>query len=188
MGNPCHVSLVSAAPRDHVAETMAHAGGVWISVIAGSVDADAVETAARALASAGLAWDGARLASHGASRTEDRKVAARLLSCARELHPPDAPRRNVSSGEGTPAPAGATSDGVLLSERELEVARLVVQGKTYAEIGEAIFISPRTVEHHIAHIRRRLSATSRSDLISKLRLAIESQPGNAPTDPLQTGR
>jgi len=58
----------------------------------------------------------------------------------------------------------------VLSEREREVARLVLQGKTYAEIGEAIFISPRTAEHHIAHIRRRLGATSRSDVIAKLRL------------------
>ena len=46
----------------------------------------------------------------------------------------------------------------------------MLQGKTYAEIGETIFISPRTAEHHIAHIRRRLGATSRSDLIAKLRV------------------
>ena len=65
------------------------------------------------------------------------------------------------------------SEGVVLSERELDVARLVLQGKTYAEIGETIFISPRTAEHHIAHIRRRLGATSRSDLIAKLRVVVE---------------
>jgi DNA-binding CsgD family transcriptional regulator len=60
----------------------------------------------------------------------------------------------------------------VLSERETDVARLVVEGKTYAEIGETIFISPRTAEHHIASIRRRLGATSRSDLIAKLRVAL----------------
>ena len=49
-----------------------------------------------------------------------------------------------------------------------------VAGKTYAEIGQAIFISPRTVEHHVASIRRRLDATSRSDLIAKLRLTLGS--------------
>ncbi len=49
----------------------------------------------------------------------------------------------------------------------------MLQGKTYAEIGETIFISPRTAEHHIAHIRRRLGATSRSDLIAKLRVVVE---------------
>ena len=60
------------------------------------------------------------------------------------------------------------------------MARLVLQGKTYAEIGQTIFISPRTVEHHIAHMKRRLSATSRSDLIGKLRLAIDVSEGETP--------
>ena len=65
------------------------------------------------------------------------------------------------------------------------MARLVLQGKTYAEIGETIFISPRTAEHHIAHIRRRLSATSRSDLIAKLRVVVEQAAqggGQVPVD------
>lgn len=177
-------ALVAAAPRSPVAATMAQAGGVWVSVLGGSVDADAVETAARALASVGLAWDGARLAGHGAGRTQDRKSAARLLACARELHPHEAagvsptggsPTGGSPAGEPASAP-GTAAAGIPLSERELDVARLVLQGKTYAEIGETIFISPRTVEHHIAHIRRRLDATSRSDLLAKLRVAIGESP------------
>lgn len=181
-------ALVAAAPHSHVAATMAQAGGVWVAVLGGSVDADAVETAARALASIGLAWDGARLAGHGAGRTQDRRAAARLLSCARELHPPEAARATSTGtaphggspgGESARVP-GAAKAGLTLSEREVDVARLVLQGKTYAEIGETIFISPRTVEHHIAHIRRRLDATSRSDLLAKLRVAIESSAGALP--------
>ena len=82
----------------------------------------------------------------------------------------------------------AGAEGNPLSERELDVARLVLQGKTYAEIGEAIFISPRTVEHHVASIKRRLEATSRSDLIAKLRLTIESPAGGHTELHLQTGR
>lgn len=169
-------ALVAAAPRSHVAETMANAGGVWVSVLAGTVDPDGVEAAARALAASGLAWDGARIAGHGARRTQDRKVAARLLAVARELHPHEVARRVSSAVERTSLTSGAITDTITLSERELDVARLVLQGKTYAEIGETIFISPRTVEHHVAHIRRRLDATSRSDLIAKLRLVIESTP------------
>jgi DNA-binding CsgD family transcriptional regulator len=86
----------------------------------------------------------------------------------------------VAAAEDDAALSGsATAPEEVLSERELEVGRLVLQGKTYAEIGEAIFISPRTAEHHIAHIRRRLGATSRSDVIAKLRLLIEesARPG-----------
>ena len=151
---------------------------MWTSVLAGSVDADAVEAAAQGLASIGLAWDGARLAGHGAGRSEDRKVAARLLACARELHPADGNRKSIAAAADDAAASGSpAAPEEVLSERELEVARLVLQGKTYAEIGEAIFISPRTAEHHIAHIRRRLGATSRSDVIAKLRLLVGETAG-----------
>jgi DNA-binding CsgD family transcriptional regulator/energy-coupling factor transporter ATP-binding protein EcfA2 len=167
-------ALVSASSHSPIAAVMAHAGRVWTATLAGSVDADAVEAAAHGLASAGLGWDGARLAGHGASRSTDRKVSARLLSCARELHPNEG--RVAARTDESAAPAPASAEPTVLSERELDVARLVLQGKTYAEIGETIFISPRTAEHHIAHIRRRLGATSRSDLIAKLRVVVEQSP------------
>ncbi|WP_261165284.1 LuxR C-terminal-related transcriptional regulator [Microbacterium sp. Marseille-Q6965] len=163
-------ALLTAAHVSPLAEVMAHAGRVWTAVLTGSLDADAIERAATELAGVGLAWDGARLAGYAANRTDDRRVSARLLACARQLHPrskpagstePDAPTNEQPRDEG------------VLSIREREVARLVLEGKTYAEIGASIFISPRTAEHHIARIRRRLGATSRSDLIAKLRLALD---------------
>lgn len=172
-------ALVEAAPHNQVAATMAHAGGVWVAVLGGAVEAEAVEHAARALAAVGLSWDGARLAGHGARRTDDRKDAARLLSCARELHPPEATFAPPDLAEQS-AHAGTGLGVMHLSERELDVARMVLQGKTYAEIGETIFISPRTVEHHVANMRRRLAATSRSDLLAKLRLAIGASSGTGP--------
>ncbi|WP_322409841.1 LuxR C-terminal-related transcriptional regulator [Microbacterium invictum] len=162
-------ALVASSSRNPLAAKMSHAGRVWTSVLAGQVDADAVEEAARGLASVGLAWDGARLAGHGSRRSDDRKVSSRLLACARELHPREAPRSADADSQATPARASAPS---LLSEREREVAELVLQGKTYAEIGKEIFISPRTAEHHMAQIKRRLGASSRSDLIAKLRVTL----------------
>lgn len=167
-------ALVDAASSSRVAATMATAGRLWTSVLAGTVDADAVEASAQALGAIGLKWDAARLARHGANRSDDRKVSARLLACARELHPQEMRTTDAAAQSTTARPSAAPG----LSERETDVARLVVQGKTYAEIGETIFISPRTAEHHIASIRRRLGATSRSDLIAKLRVAL-SQPDPA---------
>ncbi|MFC4139853.1 MULTISPECIES: LuxR C-terminal-related transcriptional regulator [unclassified Microbacterium] len=170
-------ALVAASATDPVAAAMARAGRVWTSVLAGKVDPDAVEAAAQGLSSAGMRWDAARLAGHGAARSTDRRIAARLLACARELHPADETRRiaattdEAASGE---VPAVPTE---MLSEREIEVARMVLDGKTYAEIGEAIFISPRTVEHHIAHIRQRLGATSRSEVLGKLRVLLGADAG-----------
>ncbi|MEV8266885.1 LuxR C-terminal-related transcriptional regulator [Microbacterium sp. NPDC076911] len=163
-------ALVAAATHNRLAAMMAQAGRVWTAVLSGHVDPEAVEVAAQGLASVGLAWDGARLAGHGAGRSDDRKVIARLLACARDLHPRETPR---ADSPPTASPAAEASADEVLSEREREVAELVIQGKTYAEIGEAIFISPRTAEHHIAHIRRRVNATSRSELLSKLRIILE---------------
>lgn len=166
-------ALVAAAAHSPLASAMARAGGVWVAVLGGSVDPDAVEAAGRSLAASGLAWDGARLAAHGARRTDDRKVSARLLSCARELHPQDVTPKPDRAVVEAPGAVAAHTAGIALSEREVEVGRLVLEGRTYAEIGEAMFISPRTVEHHVAHIKRRLSVTSRSDLMAKLRVSVE---------------
>jgi DNA-binding CsgD family transcriptional regulator len=55
-----------------------------------------------------------------------------------------------------------------LSAREQEIARQVLTGLTYKEIGAQLFISAKTVEHHMARIRRRLGATSRRELFGQL--------------------
>lgn len=52
----------------------------------------------------------------------------------------------------------------LLTERELEVAQLVAEGMTNAEIAGRLFISPRTAEAHLEHIRVKLGFRSRSQI------------------------
>lgn len=179
---PHATALVAASRGCRVAEVMSHAGGVWVAVLGGSVDADQVEDAAQQLATIGLAWDGARLAANGAGRSDDRRVSARLLTVARRLHPTaDDARRADPAASATPeAPSAVHELG--LTGRELDVAVLILQGKTYAEIGETIFVSPRTVEHHVSHIKRRLSVTSRSDMIAKLRLIVQSEGQRLPSE------
>ncbi|MGB9673940.1 MAG: response regulator [Anaerolineales bacterium] len=51
-----------------------------------------------------------------------------------------------------------------LSEREREVLVLLAQGKTYQQIAEILFISPKTVDFHRGNIMRKLGLTSRADL------------------------
>ncbi|BDV31935.1 LuxR C-terminal-related transcriptional regulator [Microbacterium terricola] len=169
-------ALIDAAPHSRLASIMAQAGRVWTNVLSGTVDVEAVEAAATALGTVGLAWDGARLAGHGAGHTDDRRLTARLLAAARRLHPHEDLRPPAVESDAVSAQRPRTPSD--LSPRELEVAALVVQGKTYAEIGATIFISPRTAEHHIARIRRRLGATNRSDLIAKLRVALDDADGD----------
>jgi DNA-binding CsgD family transcriptional regulator/tetratricopeptide (TPR) repeat protein len=55
-----------------------------------------------------------------------------------------------------------------LSDREREVARLVAAGKSNKAIAEALTISGRTVENHVASAIKKLGATSRTDLAAKL--------------------
>ncbi|BBE22118.1 hypothetical protein MN0502_10010 [Arthrobacter sp. MN05-02] len=195
---PHAAALVRQATTYPLAATFAAAGKAWVSVLAGRFDTDAVEGAARSLAAAGFAWEGARLAGHGSARAADRKDMTRLLSCARDLRPAGerTARPEPRTPSDAPAPvAGATRpeagrrvpDGgsarritePALSGREREIAQLILLGRTYREISEEIFISPRTVEHHVARIRRRFGVSSRSELLARLRLSLEPTTGGS---------
>jgi DNA-binding CsgD family transcriptional regulator len=65
-----------------------------------------------------------------------------------------------------------------LTERELDVLRLLGQGKTNPEIAAALFISPRTAGVHVSHILRKLDATSRVQAAS-----IAERAGLLPAEP-----
>jgi two-component system response regulator NreC len=60
-------------------------------------------------------------------------------------------------------PPGPPDD---LSEREVDVLRLIALGHTNAEIAEQLFLSVRTVETHRAHIQQKLRLSSRAELVS----------------------
>ncbi|MBO0847759.1 MAG: helix-turn-helix transcriptional regulator, partial [Nocardioides sp.] len=106
-----------------------------------------------------LPWEASRLAGQAAIRTADAPLARRLLELARDL----------SSAEVATPDATADGKPAGLSEREVEVARLVLAGATYREIGARLFISPKTVEHHIARIRTKVGATTRAEFVAALR-------------------
>lgn len=64
-----------------------------------------------------------------------------------------------------PVPPSAESASRLptdLSQRELEVVRLIARGATNREIAEALVISEGTVKNHISHILNRLSLRDRT--------------------------
>ena len=61
-----------------------------------------------------------------------------------------------------PTPSGPPDD---LSEREVEVLRMIALGHTNAEIAEQLYLSIRTVESHRAHIQQKLRRSSRADLV-----------------------
>jgi DNA-binding CsgD family transcriptional regulator len=163
-------AMARAAAKDEQFGILANAGRCWADLMAGKVDADAVEDAARALHTAGFTWDGARLAGRAATRTADRKAMVRLLDCARLLQGKPVTARRVPDLPDEKA----SMPSVTLSDRELQVAELVVSGMTYKDVGDRLFISAKTVEHHVARMRQRLGASSRSELLSQLRSLVGS--------------
>jgi non-specific serine/threonine protein kinase len=79
-----------------------------------------------------------------------------LIALSAEVTPATAPPFTPGAeAEPSDLPGG-------LSPRELEVLRLVATGLTDAEVGERLFISPRTVSRHLQTIYRKLDVTSRT--------------------------
>nr|MDT0662775.1 helix-turn-helix transcriptional regulator [Micromonospora sp. DSM 115978] len=176
-----HVAaLIAAADHSRYAATLAAAARRWVEVLRGTVDPVGVEAAARGLHGIGLCWDGARLAGQAAIRTSDRKAMTALLDCARVLQ-----GRTGGTGRATTAggePPGAR-DSDRLSDREQEVADLVLAGLTYRQIGDRLFISAKTVEHHVARIRQRLNCANRGELLARLRAMADDRAGGDPVGP-----
>ncbi|MDL9946622.1 LuxR C-terminal-related transcriptional regulator [Gordonia sp. ABSL11-1] len=151
---------------------LSEAAAVSVAVAAGATYAAATPLSAQRITAAvagldavGLRGDAGRLAADAAIRTDDTAVATTLLRTARSV----GSDRAVTAGRRVGAPADDV-DGPL-TDREAEVARELLAGFTYREIGERLYISAKTVEHHVARIRRRLDAGSRSELLAAIRAA-----------------
>jgi two-component system, NarL family, response regulator NreC len=72
------------------------------------------------------------------------------------------PRLGAALAAAPTAPSGNPDD---LTEREVEVLRLIALGHTNAEIASQLFLSVRTVESHRAHIQQKLRLSTRAELV-----------------------
>ena len=68
------------------------------------------------------------------------------------------PRGPRSTTRGNPA--GLTS-------RQVEVLRLMAAGLTNGEIADRLFISPKTVEHHVSAVLQKLEVTGRKEAAAR---------------------
>jgi DNA-binding NarL/FixJ family response regulator len=103
----------------------------------------------RALAELGRA--AAELDALGATRHRDA-AELELRQLGRRLHR----RTRAGKADGT---------GIeTLTERELEIARLIVDRRTNTQIAAELFLSKKTVESHIRNLFHKLDVSSRVDV------------------------
>lgn len=76
------------------------------------------------------------------------------------------PMRVAFVPEESPAEPFPCRNGVSLTRREAEVARLMADGLTNADIAARLVISDGTVKSHIKHILRKLGAANRAEGVS----------------------
>jgi DNA-binding NarL/FixJ family response regulator len=73
---------------------------------------------------------------------------------------PSSAKLVVRSLTGQPDPRAG-----LLSDRELEVVRLVAQGATNLRVARELYVSESTVKYHLRTARRKLGASDRTELV-----------------------
>ena len=95
----------------------------------------------------------------GARNLGMRPLAARIAAhleglgaTVEEQRSPEAPERQRQGG---------------LTRRQSEIARLIAEGLTNKEIAGRLYLSPRTVEMHVANILDRLDCRSRSEAVAR---------------------
>ena len=123
------------------------AGYAWWRHAQAQLDAgQPAAVAAAALRAAAAAADG-----HAPLSAQIRVLAQRARI---PLQAPPAASAESAPSPGAPVPYG-------LTERELAVLRLLGTGRTNAQIGAELYISPTTARVHVSNILRKLGVTSR---------------------------
>ncbi len=157
-------SIAAVEPADPRSQARVVAARHWADLARGASDEAAAMLAMEALVPVGDGWEASRLLGQTALDHADPQAARRLLEAARSLaNDPGDERGN---------------DGLValgLSEREAEVAVLVTEGKTHREVGATLFISPKTVEHHVAKIRQKLGVGTRAEMMAAVRRATDGR-------------
>ena len=102
----------------------------------------------------------------------DEGMFAAAWASGRSLPLPEAVAEAQAAPSLAPKPdmpersAGEPRAGHGLTMRELEVLRLVAAGRTDRQIAEALFLSPRTVHHHVATLLSKLGAPNRAAAVA----------------------
>jgi ATP/maltotriose-dependent transcriptional regulator MalT len=163
-------TIAAGVGRERVDAAAALGRGRLLAATGDLEAAGALEEAVTLFARAGLPLDSARarLELARVQVTSTPEIAIETAGRARrELESLGADREaDVAAALlrslGAKGRSGPRSHGVL-SKREIEVLRLMGEGLSNAEIGGRLFISPKTVEHHVGRIYGKLGLRSRGE-------------------------
>jgi DNA-binding CsgD family transcriptional regulator len=96
------------------------------------------------------------------ARDQLRRAREMLVSIGAEAFAERARRELLATGEKVRKRNVTTRDD--LTPHETQIAHLAAEGLTNPEIGERLFISPRTVEYHLRKVYTKLNINSRNKL------------------------
>ncbi len=141
-----------------------HAGGL-VELFEGHTGAarTLLERASKGWTASGRRWEGDQLLvdlARCAARSRRPAEAGRLIDLALA-------RAETTESEllaRLAASVTTTSAAGVLSARELEVARLIAEGRTNRQIAERLTISPKTAATHVEHILAKLGASRRAEI------------------------
>src|SRR6266511_1139354 len=113
---------------------------------------------------------GRLIAAQRRGRTAARGVPLEYLGRLARAFARDA-ARGVPRGASTARPDGAVVPGLVeaLSERELEVLRLLAAGKQNHQIADELYVALDTVKKHVTHIFEKLGAANRTEATARAR-------------------
>jgi HD-GYP domain-containing protein (c-di-GMP phosphodiesterase class II) len=98
---------------------------------------------------------------HRPARSPEAAAEAVTADIGRGRLDPEVARAVVEAA-GQRAPRTRTAWPAGLSDREVEVLRLVARGRSNRAIAQELVISPRTAEHHVQHIYGKIGASTRA--------------------------
>jgi DNA-binding CsgD family transcriptional regulator len=90
--------------------------------------------------------------------------AAVLYDDAGFVHEAGAARRELQKSRGDSSAPSAPS--ALLTQREMEVLRLVAKGMSEREVADKLFISPHTAHRHLSNIRLKLNVSTQAAAVA----------------------
>ena len=163
--HPYHSERILAT--SHALESMAPIAGMHHERLDGSgyhrgCRAAAIPAASRILAAADAFHAMTETRPHRAALTPERAGEELVRDSRDGRFDPDVVSAVLeSAGQGSSrVRSGLRPAG--LSDREIEVLRLVAEGCSNPQIAKRLFISRRTAEHHVQHVYRKIGVSSRA--------------------------